>query len=282
MSLGNLWYTVNPFRWARALVRELRNLRRRRRRDLEYILIRLPSELPPLPESRSWLQERLFGPPPLSLYELEEMLDRIAADPRTRGVVLDLESLELPLAGLQTLRGMIGRFQATGKRVIVFAAGLATGEYYAASAADEILLQPTAELAVTGLSATAFFLKDALALAGVEMDVIAISPFKDAFDQFARADISPEGRAQIDWLLDSRFEQMVQGIAEGRGMTPEAVRAMIDSAPHLDDAALAAGYVDGLLMEDDLPAHLGVTRLTEWHDAERRLLIPRPPRHASC
>lgn len=278
MSLGNLWYTVNPFRWARALVRELRNLRRRRRRDLEYILIRLPSELPPLPENRSWLQERLFGPPPLSLYELEEMLDRIAADPRTRGVVLDLESLELPLAGLQTLRGMIGRFQATGKRVIVFAAGLATGEYYAASAADEILLQPTAELAVTGLSATAFFLKDALALAGVEMDVIAISPFKDAFDQFARADISPEGRAQIDWLLDSRFEQMVQGIAEGRGMTPEAVRAMIDSAPHLDDAALAAGYVDGLLMEDDLPAHLGVTRLTEWHDAERRLLIPRPPR----
>ncbi|MBL8145366.1 MAG: hypothetical protein JNL34_03190, partial [Anaerolineae bacterium] len=55
MGFGNLWYIISPFRWARALVRELRNLRRRRRRDLEYILIRLPSELPPLPESRSWL-----------------------------------------------------------------------------------------------------------------------------------------------------------------------------------------------------------------------------------
>lgn len=279
MGLGELRFYLNPFRWARAVNRVARNAWRKRHHDLEYILIRLPSALPPLPEYRSWLEERLFGPPPLSLYELEEMLDRIAADPRTRGVVLDIETLELPLADLQTLRAMIGRFRSTGKRVIVFAAGLMTGEYYAASAASEILLQPTAELAVTGVSATAFFLKDALAAVGVEMDVIAISPFKDAFDQFARGDISPEGRAQIEWLLDSRFEQMVAGMAEGRGVSPEAVRAMIDTAPHMDDAALAAGYVDGLLMEDDLPAHLGVKRLTEWESAERRLLIPPQPRH---
>ncbi|MFN8377793.1 MAG: S49 family peptidase [Anaerolineae bacterium] len=278
MGLKNLRFYLNPFRWVRASIREIRNAWRRRHHDLEYILIRLPTTLPPLPEYRSWWEERLFGPPPLSLYELEDMFDRIAADSRTRGVVLDIETLELSLADLQTLRAMIGRFRATGKRVVVFASGLMTGEYYAASAADEILLQPTAELAVTGVSATAFFLKDALAMVGVEMDVIAISPFKDAFDQFARADISPEGRAQIEWLLDSRFEQMVQGIAEGRSMTPEAVRAMIDTAPHMDDAALAAGYVDGLIMEDDLPAHLGVKRITEWYDAERRLLIPRPTR----
>lgn len=278
MGLQISRFSLHPLVWVRASLRGLRNLRRRRQRDLEYILIRLPSTLPALPEDRSWFESRLFGPPPLSLYELEEMLDRIAADPRTKGVVLDIETLELALADLQNLRAMIGRFRATGRRVIVFAAGLMTGEYYAASAADAIILQPTAELAVTGLSATAFFLKDALAMAGVELDVIAISPFKDAFDQLSRADISPEGRAQIEWLLDSRFEQIVQGISESRKMTPDAVRALIDTAPHMDDAALAAGYVDALLMEDDLPGYLGVTRLTEWDDAERRLRIPGPPR----
>ena len=274
----NLRYTLNPFRLIRSTIRTGRNRWRRRHRDLEYILVRLPSTFPPLPEDRSWLEERLFGPPPLSLYELEEMFDRVGADPRTRGIVLDIETLELPLANLQNLRAMIGRFRSTGKRVVVFASGMTTGEYYVASAADEIVLQPTAELAVTGLSATAFFLKDALAMAGVELDVIAISPFKDAFDQFSRSDISPEGRAQIEWLLESRFEQVVQGIAEGRRMTAEAVRAMIDGAPHLDDAALAAGYVDALLTEDDLPERLGVKQLTEWDEAERRLLIPKPPR----
>ncbi|HYO89769.1 MAG TPA: signal peptide peptidase SppA [Candidatus Limnocylindrales bacterium] len=271
---------LNPLRLIGPTRRMARNRWRWHYHDLEYILIRLPSAFPALPEDRSWLQERIFGPAPLSLWELEDMFDQIAADPRTKGIVLDIETLEMALADLQNLRAMIGRFRARGKRVIVFAPGLGTPEYYVASAADEILMQPTSELSVTGLSASAFFLKDALALVGVELDVIAISPFKDAYDQLSRADISPEGRAQIEWLLDSRYQQIVQGISEGRGMTPEAVRAMIDSAPHVDQAALAAGYVDGLLMEDDLPAHLGVERLTEWEEADRRLLIPKPPRRS--
>lgn len=280
MSLKFRLHWFNPLRLIGPTVRMSRNWRRRRHHDLEYILIRLPSTFPALPEQRSWLEERIFGPAPLSLWELEDMLDQIAADKRTQGVVLDIETLELALADLQTLRAMIDRFRARGKRVIVFAPGLGTAEYYVACAADEILMQPTSELSVTGLSASAFFLKDALAMVGVELDVIAISPFKDAFDQLSRADISPEGRAQIEWLLDSRFNQIVDGIAEGRGMTPEAVQAMIDSAPHVDSAALEGGYVDGLLVEDDLPAHLGVERLTEWDEAARRLFIPKPPRRS--
>jgi protease-4 len=273
ISLG--W--LHPLRLFGAARHALRNRWRLRYRDLDYILIRLPGTFPPLPERRSWLEERIFGPAPLSLWELEDMFDQIAADRRTRGIVLDIEMLQMTLADLQTLRNMMFRFRAKGKRVVVFAPGLSTGEYYVASAADEILMQPTSELSVTGLSTSAFFLKDALAMLGVELDVIAISPFKDAFDQFARADISPEGRAQIDWLLDSRFAQIVQGIAEGRGMTDDAVRAMINGAPYVDTAALEAGFVDRLLLEDDLPAHLGVERLTDWDDADRRLLLPKPP-----
>lgn len=248
--------------------------------DLEYAILRLPPVLPPLPEARSWWESRVFGPPPLSLWELGELLDRIAADKRTRGVVLELDLLDMPLADLQTLRGMIARFRTKGRRVIVFASGYGTAEYYVASAADEIVMHPTGEFAVTGLSASAFFLKDALAMLGVELDVIAISPFKDAFDQFSRSDPSPEGQAQMDWLLDSRFGQMVQGIADGRKQSPEAVRAMIDRAPLTDDEALAAGWIDALLSEDALPAHLGVERLREWDDAERRLVLPPPPRQA--
>lgn len=271
---------LNPLRLIASVRRVLRNRWRLHYGDLEYILIRLPSTFPPLPEQRSWLEERIFGPAPLSLWELEDMFGQIAADKRTRGIILDIEMLEMALADLQTLRAMIQRFRAGGKRVVVFAPGLGTSEYYVASAADEILMQPTSELSVTGLSTSAFFLKDALALIGVELDVIAISPFKDAMDQFSRADISPEGRAQIDWLLDSRFTQIVQGIADGRKMTVEAVHGLINSAPHTDEAALAAGYIDKLLLEDDLPAHLGVERLTEWDEADRRLLIPKPPRQS--
>ncbi len=48
----------------------------------------------------------------------------------------------------------------------------------------------------------------------------------------------------MEWLLDSRYDQIVNGIAEGRKELAEAVRGLIDSSPHVDQAALAAGYVD--------------------------------------
>ena len=89
-------------------------------------------------------------------------------------------------------------------------------QYYVASAADEILLQPGGELMTIGLRQEAIFLKDALGMVGVQFDVVAITPYKGAFDQFSRDTISPEGREQLEWLLNSRYDMIVNDIAEGR------------------------------------------------------------------
>ena len=193
-------------------------------------------------------------------------------------MILRLNGLALTLADLQTLRGSILRLRAAGKRAIVFAQSYTLAQYYLASAADEIILQPGGDLMTVGLHQEATFLKDALALIGVQLDVVAISPYKGAYDQFSRAEISPEGREQLEWLLDSRYDQIVNGIAEGRKELAEAVRGLIDSSPHVDQAALAAGYVDALLNEEDLAAHLKIKHLILWKDAEKKLLIQRRPR----
>ena len=55
-------------------------------------------------------------------------------------------------------------------------------------------------------------------------------------------------------FLTSLFEQVVQGVAEGRGLTPEQVRAAVDAAPLLGPAALEAKLVDGLLYRDEVYA----------------------------
>jgi len=268
---------VNPFRAVGAAWRTLSNLLRRRHRDLEYILITLPENLPPLPEPRGFIERRLFGTAPLSLWELDDIFDRIARDPRTRGVVLQFGNLQMPLADLQTLRGQIQRMRARGRRVVIHEQTMDTSLYYVAAAADEILLQPNGDLDLTGLTSEAFFLKDTLAAVGVQLDVVAISPFKSAFDQLSQSEITPESRAQIDWLLDSRYEQIVRGIAEGRGLSTEAVRALIDAGPYTDHAALDAGCVDALAYLDDVPDRLGVEALVPWDEARRKLFKP-PPR----
>lgn len=265
------WH-INPLRGLRYGWFRFGNWRRGRLKELDYILMVLPATMPALPESRGWLRKRIFGSPPTSLVDLDRYFRQIAADPRPQGVILHLRGFAMPLADLQTLRNSILRLRENGKRVIAFAQGYDNATYYVASACDEILLQPGGTLNTTGLVSQATFLRSALETVGVQMDSVAITPFKGAFDSLTRDDISPEGRQQLDWLLDSRFDMLVQDIAAGRGMTADAVRAMIDTAPHLDDDALAQGYIDAVLNEEQLAAHVQAEHLMTWHDAKNRLL----------
>lgn len=271
MNVKSFLGKVNPIRGIRRLIFAVGN-RLRRRASIDYITFILPAEMPLLPEPRGWLQRRFLGAAPLSLIELDRIFERIGDDPRPKGVVLHLRGFAMSLAHLQTLHGSILRLRKTGKRVICFAPAYSNAAYFIASAADEMVLQPGGEVETIGLRSDAMFLKDALASVGVQLESVAISPFKGAYDMFTRNDMSPEGRAQLEWLLDSQFDIIVQGIAEGRKQPPEAVRAMIDLAPHLDDAALGAGYVDAVETEEDLHRRLNSKHILAWSAADKKLL----------
>ena len=269
----NLSHRLRGLNFLPRLSLALKNRLRSRAKNLDYILITLPASMPALPTTRSWLLQRIQGAPPLSLWDLDRNFRRIAADPRPKGVILRIPTLSLSLADLQTLRGSILRLRASGKRVVCFAQYYDVAQYYVASAADEIILQPGGELMTIGLRQEAIFLKDALALVGVQFDVVAITPYKGAYDQFSRDTISPEGRQQLEWLLDSRYEMIVNDIAEGRHISTDAVRALIDTSPHVADKALAAGYVDAVINEEGFAAHLNTKHLMLWKDADKKLLL---------
>ncbi len=262
---------LNPLRGLRWLAFRFANWRRRRA-PIDYIMFTMPSQMPMFSESRDWLRQRVLGPAGMSLTELDRLLEQIGDDPRPKGVVLHWRGVSMPLAHLQTLRNSLLRLKAKGKRIICFAQSYNLALYYVVSVAHEIILQPGGEVDTLGLRSEATFLKDALDLIGIQLDSVAISPFKGAYDRFTRSGMSAEGQAQLDWLLDSQYEMLVQGIAEGRRLTTEAVLKMIDSAPHLDAEALTAGYVDGVMSEEDLQRKLGSNRMLSWREAEKKLI----------
>jgi protease-4 len=205
------------------------------------------------------------------------MLQRIAADPNTRGVLLEINGLAAGVATLQSLRDELALFRQSGKRVVAYLLSLDNASYYVACAADEIITPPTAQFLVVGIRAEIQFLKDALAKFGIDADVEAVSPYKSAYDTFVRSDISPENRAQLERLLDQRFAELIRGIAQGRGKREEDVQALIDSAPLTGSEALEHGLVDALRYEDELPEHLHVSGeqavILDWNKAQRALLL---------
>jgi len=252
----------------------LLNMQRARVRAIDYVMIKVPSAFAPIPKERNVVQRAVLGAPPMSLLEFVAALERIAEDPRPLGVILYFRGLSASTADLQTMRDAILRLRDKGKRALSYAPGYRTMEYYVASACDEILLPPGGMLETSGLFSQQVFLKEGLGAAGLQWDSVAISPYKGAADMLTRAEPSPEGKEQTNWLLDSIYETVVEGIAATRKMKPDEVAYMINGALHMSDAALDKGYVDGVMNEEQLPEYLGISKVTPWEEADGQVYLP--------
>ncbi len=244
--------------WRRAWAGLRNALRRARGERVDYVVLHLSGALPERSgPPRGFFQRRLLPPEPLSLQGLNARLRAIAEADNVRGVVFVLGQLSPGgLATLQNVRRSLERLRAAGKEAVVFTPYLDLTHYYVASAADRIVAPPSSQFELLGLRVETLFLKDALQRAGVEADIVQISPYKTAGNMFDRAEMTPEQHEQLTWLLDDNYDLITADIAAGRDLSPERVRALIDRAPLVAEEALEAGLLDALAYEDELPALL--------------------------
>jgi protease-4 len=252
-------------------------LRSLRRRGLDWVVLPIRGSYPertsrrdPLPFPFNRLS--LF-PTPVSLEDMRTMMEAIGTDRRVQGVVLRLDALRAGPSALYSLRRMLLGLRATGKRLVAWLPAADTWDYYLASACDEIILPPSGRLFALGLRAEPVFLKDTLALAGVEADFEATAEYKVTPDTFRRSTMSEPHRKMLDAVLDSLFDEVVAAIAEGRGLDPARVRQLIDVMPLNPSQAVEAGLADAVLYEDELAVRLApspaqVSIPADQHDEE--------------
>ncbi len=238
------------------------NWRRGRQTLPPYVRLSLSGEVVqfphPSPFERIPFVDRLHLPipdSPWSVSELRRVFERLSLDPRIKGLVLEMGPSADPSI-FQSLYKLILDFRATGKRVVAYAESFGPFQYYLACACDEIIMPPSAEWMVLGFQNEYVFLKDALDEIGVGFDVVRVSPFKSAGDQFVRNDFSEDARAQAEWLLDARYAELLRGIAEGRGMSVARAGELIDQAPFNACEAVTQGLIDAALYEDELERYL--------------------------
>ncbi len=244
IALLNLWSLIGNS-WRRLL-----------RQRVDYIYLDISGALPEYADAPS-LPQRLLGmSQPDNLADLRQKLQRIADDPHARGIILVLRDFSGGWATAESLRGALFDFRARGKRVIVYLPGADTPTYFAACAANVILMPETAYLNVLGLLTEALFLREALHMLGIESEVTTVSPYKSGGDIFTRSDMSPENREQVDRLLDRRYTALVTAIAADRNLSPQRVEALIDGAPYTATTAQKAGLIDDVCYEDELKTWL--------------------------
>lgn len=197
-----------------------------------------------------------FGNPETTMRDVLDALEKGAKDDRVKALLVHVEQVG-GLAAAQELRDAVKAFRASGKKAIAFTdsfgeAGNGTGAYYLAAAFDEVYIQPSGDVNLTGLAMETPFARDMFAKVGVQPRIGQRYEYKNAVNTYTEQGFTAPHKEAMEKLLGSMYGQIVRGIAEDRKISEDEVKALIDRAPLLGQAALEGKLVDGLLYRDQV------------------------------
>jgi protease-4 len=195
---------------------------------------------------------------------LRGLVDSLAAaarDEHVVGLVAHIGQRPISLTHSSELRDAVLRFRASGKVTVAWTEtfgemSAANVGYHLATAFEEIWLQPTGDLCLTGVVARAVFVRDALDRLGVDPQFGQRHEYKTAADTFLRSGMSDAGREMARRLAESATETIAADVAAARNLDSEAVRDVIGRAPLTADEARDARLVDRLGYRDEVYASL--------------------------
>lgn len=219
---------------------------------LELDLSTPPHDRPADPWGRVW------GRAAPTLGSIVAGLERAGGDRRVRALVVKLGGTGWHLARAQELREAVLRFRRrSGRPAVAWAESFGdfTGgsiAYLLATGFDQIWLQPSGDLGLTGVAVEVDFLAGTLERLGVEPQLGQRYEYKSAADRVTRRGFTPAHREAVARLAASAAEQIVDGVAQARDLPVERVRELVDAAPLSAADALAAGLVDRLGYRDEV------------------------------
>lgn len=182
-------------------------------------------------------------------HSLMEMLGRAERDSRIDTVVLHIRGLAIGWGKANEIRDAIGRLRGSGHRVIAYLeleSFSMSREYYIATAANEILVVPGSVTPLVGLAAEYLYLGGMWETLGIEIQATRAGKYKSAVETMTAREMSEASREMFNSLLDGAERRFVMAIAEGRGLTPEEVREIIDRGLVSPHELLAVKLIDGI------------------------------------
>jgi len=211
----------------------------------------LVEDIPETPAAKFSLTDRL------TVRDVVDAIDRASVDDRVKGMVARVGAVQMGMAQTQELREAVQRFRAHKKFAIAYAEtfgefGPGNGAYYLATSFDQIYLQPSGDIGLTGLMLESPFVKGTLEKLGMRFHGDHRYEYKNALNTFTETKFTAPHKEALEKVLNSWFGQLKDGICTTRGIPPDQFQALVDKGPYLGKEALDAKLVDGLAYRDEV------------------------------
>jgi len=187
-------------------------------------------------------------------------IDRAAKDNRIVALYLhgDMEgSSSAGYAALKEIREALQRFRATGKKIIAYGTDWDEPDYYLASVADTIAINPYGSFELNGLASNTAFYAGALQKFGVGVQVTRVGKYKSAIEPFLLDKRSPESRRQTQALLGDVWSEFLIAVGKDRKLTPTQLQNLADNQAILEaENAVQQKLATKIAYEDEMISQL--------------------------
>ena len=188
--------------------------------------------------------------------ELKQVLDNIEkakTDENIKAIYINTPYVSAGISQIEEIRNKLLEFKQTGKPIIAYSEVYNQAAYYLSSVANKVYLNPEGIVEIKGLSASIMFYKGLLDKLDIDVQIIRHGKFKGAVEPFILDKMSKENREQIQLLLNSVADNIMDSIANQRGLTLSEIQKHADNLS-LENAksCLNLNYVDALLYQDQL------------------------------
>lgn len=163
---------------------------------------------------------------------LDDILNSIAAakdDDKIDGIYLDCKGSSAGVATHLAIRKALDDFKKSGKWVVAYGDTYTQGDYYVASVASEIYLNPVGTVDIHGLGSMIPFFKGLLDKLGIEMQVVKVGAYKSAVEPYTLTEMSEPSREQTLVFLTNIWNQITTDIKASRSVSVETLNQMADS-----------------------------------------------------
>lgn len=216
---------------------------------------------------------------PLDTFTLHALVNAIrhaADDPRIEGILLhgtiSASGLSSGWAALREVRAALGAFQEEGKEVYAYNMSFKERDYYLASIADAVYINPAGLLEFNGFAAERLFYAAAFEKYGIDVQITRVGKYKSAVEPYTLDRMSAPSREQLENFLGDMFDEFLEAVSASRGIPVDALRHLADRGGLLaGDDAVTAGLADKALYFDEVIQELkdATRRAREWATFEQ-------------
>ncbi|MCL2281978.1 MAG: signal peptide peptidase SppA [Fibromonadales bacterium] len=173
-----------------------------------------------------------------------------------KAVVFDFSSYSGGLSISQEIRRGIYSLRKKGKKVAAYTDSYRPGVIYAASAAEKIILQPSAFVDFKGLSSEVLYYKGLLDWVGIKIESVRYGRYKSATEPYTLDSMSREARENLQEILDGWWSVVRDTIAASRNLSPEFLDSIANNPKVTAKEAKKNGLADTILYLEEAPEYV--------------------------